>query len=94
MPNYIVRTLLVVPLMFAGLALAPAGAAVCFIASANGDVVSIPVTVKFGLNGIGVAPAGVDNPKTGHRHLLIDGSKLPPTQESGSGCVDSRGCEP
>lgn len=56
---------------------APAGAAVYFISPANGAVVTSPVTVKFGLKGIGVAPAGVDNPKTGHHHLLIDVAKLP-----------------
>jgi hypothetical protein len=56
---------------------APAGAAVYFIAPANGEVVKSPVTVKFGLKGMGVAPAGVDNPKTGHHHLLIDVAKLP-----------------
>ena len=26
----------------------------------------------FGLKGIGVAPAGVDLPATGHHHLLVD----------------------
>jgi len=56
---------------------APADAAVYFISPANGAVVTSPVTVKFGLKGIGVAPAGVDNPKTGHHHLLIDVAKLP-----------------
>jgi len=56
---------------------APADAAVYFISPANGAVVTSPVTVTFGLKGIGVAPAGVDNPKTGHHHLLIDVAKLP-----------------
>jgi hypothetical protein len=28
--------------------------------------------VKFGLKGMGVAPAGVEKKKTGHHHLLID----------------------
>ena len=31
----------------------------------------------FGLSGMGVAPAGIDKPKTGHHHLIID-SELPP----------------
>jgi hypothetical protein len=30
------------------------------------------VTVKFGLSGMGVAPAGVEKANTGHHHLLID----------------------
>ena len=35
--------------------------------------------MKFGLSGLGVAPAGVDKPNTGHHHLLID--RDPPTGE-------------
>lgn len=50
----------------------PAGAAVYFIAPQDGDVVPPTFTVKFGLRGMGVAPAGVDQPHTGHHHLLID----------------------
>ena len=51
---------------------APAGANVYIISPADGETVSSPVTVKFGLSGMGVAPAGVVKPKTGHHHLLID----------------------
>ncbi len=51
---------------------APAGAEVYFIAPANGATVTSPVTVKFGLKGMGVAPAGVKVDNTGHHHLLID----------------------
>ncbi len=29
-------------------------------------------SVKFGLRGMGVAPAGIDMENTGHHHLLID----------------------
>jgi hypothetical protein len=36
--------------------------------------------VKFGLKGMGVAPAGVDVPNTGHHHLLIHVAALDPTQ--------------
>ncbi|MEK1905575.1 MAG: DUF4399 domain-containing protein [Pseudomonas sp.] len=56
---------------------APAGAEVYFIEPADGATVSQTFTVKFGLKGMGVAPAGVDMPATGHHHLLIDGSVLP-----------------
>jgi hypothetical protein len=55
----------------------PAGAAVYFIQPANGATVDKTFTVKFGLKGMGVAPAGVDVPDTGHHHLLIDLDKLP-----------------
>ncbi len=51
---------------------APDGASVYFINIADGDTVSSPVTVQFGLSGMGVAPAGVDKEHTGHHHILID----------------------
>jgi len=51
---------------------APPGAEVYIIAPANGATVTSPVTVKFGLKGMGVAPAGVKVDNTGHHHLLID----------------------
>lgn len=50
----------------------PATARIYFIEPANGAVVHGTVMVKFGLSGMGSAPAGVDQPNTGHRHLLID----------------------
>ena len=31
-----------------------------------------PVTVRFGLRGMGIAPAGIEMANTGHHHLLID----------------------
>lgn len=51
---------------------APAGAEVYFIAPANGAKIKGPVTVKFGLKGMGIAPAGVKFDNTGHHHLLVD----------------------
>ena len=51
---------------------APAGAKVYFIEPANGAEITGPVTVKFGLTGMGVAPAGVEKEHTGHHHVLID----------------------
>jgi hypothetical protein len=51
---------------------APPGASVYIIAPEAGAMTSSPVTVRFGLIGMGVAPAGVDKPKTGHHHLVID----------------------
>lgn len=50
----------------------PAGAEVYFIAPADGATVKSPVTVKFGLKGMGIAPAGVTFDNSGHHHLLID----------------------
>ena len=56
----------------AGETKAPADAKLYFIAPANGATVKSPFPVKFGLTGMGVAPALVDWPNTGHHHLLID----------------------
>ena len=54
----------------------PEGARIYIISPAQGAVVESPVTVKFGLAGMGVAPAGTDVANTGHHHLLVDG-KMP-----------------
>ena len=51
---------------------APENASVYIISPAAGETVTSTVTVKFGLSGMGVAPAGVDQQNTGHHHLLID----------------------
>jgi len=47
----------------------PEGAKVYIIAPKEGEVVSKEVRVIFGLKGMGVAPAGVDAPNTGHHHF-------------------------
>ena len=51
---------------------APEGAKLYIISPAPGATVKSPFTVRFGLAGMGVAPAGVAKEKTGHHHLLID----------------------
>jgi hypothetical protein len=51
---------------------APENARVYFITPSHGEAVTSPVTVRFGLEGMGVAPAGIDAKATGHHHLLID----------------------
>jgi len=55
---------------------APPGAKVYFISPSNGQVIKGEVTVRFGLVGMGVAPAGTVLEATGHHHLIID-SPLP-----------------
>jgi hypothetical protein len=50
----------------------PKGAKVCFINIEDGATVSNPVTIQFGLSGMGVAPAGTEKEKTGHHHLIIN----------------------
>ena len=55
----------------------PEGAKVYIISPENGATVDKKVTVKFGLQGMGVSPAGLDKVNTGHHHLIIDGKALP-----------------
>ncbi|WP_170411682.1 DUF4399 domain-containing protein [Ruegeria atlantica] len=57
-------------------------ARVYFVNLSDGDTVSSPVTVVFGLSGMGVAPAGTEAENTGHHHLLID---RPPIGEGEDG---------
>jgi len=57
---------------FAGDTPSPDGASARIISPENGATVSSPVTVVFGLSGIGVAPAGTEKANTGHHHLFID----------------------
>ena len=57
----------------AGDTAAPEGAEVYFINIADGDTLSNPVTIQFGLKGMGVSPAGIqDVADSGHHHLLIN----------------------
>jgi hypothetical protein len=56
---------------------APAGAEVYIISPQDGATVSQTFTVRFGLKGMGVAPAGVVHENTGHHHLLVDVKELP-----------------
>jgi len=59
---------------------APRGA-YCYIGwPNNGETVKSPFKVWFGLRGMGVAPAGVDKPNTGHHHLIVDADLPPPDQ--------------
>ncbi|MGO8857671.1 MAG: DUF4399 domain-containing protein [Steroidobacteraceae bacterium] len=51
---------------------AATGAEVYFIAPRDGQKIHGPVTVRFGLKGMGVAPAGIKFDNTGHHHLLVD----------------------
>ena len=52
-------------------------AKVYFIQPIDGAVVGKTFSVKFGLSGMGVAPAGTDREHTGHHHILIDLDSLP-----------------
>ena len=54
----------------------PGDARVFFISPADGDTVSNPVRIEFGIEGMSVVPAGDDTQHSGHHHLVID-AKLP-----------------
>ncbi|NNC54716.1 MAG: DUF4399 domain-containing protein [Pseudomonadales bacterium] len=56
----------------------PPGAGVYLLSPVDGERVPATFKVKFGLAGMGVAPAGVQRDNTGHHHLLIDLEQLPP----------------
>lgn len=80
-------TPLVAVVMMAGAALAqdtpaPEGAEVYFVNLEDGATVSSPVTIVFGLSGMGVAPAGTEKENTGHHHLLLN---RPPLGEGEEG---------
>jgi hypothetical protein len=55
---------------------APEGARVFFISPQDGDAVASPVRVEFGVEGMGVVPAGQAVPHSGHHHVLVD-TELP-----------------
>ncbi len=57
-------------------------AKVYFVNLSDGDTVTAPITIVFGLSGMGVAPSGTEAENTGHHHLLID---RPPLGEGEDG---------
>ncbi len=63
---------LLAPLLAGARTPAPPDAELYFIAPTDGATVTSPVTVRFGLKGMGVAPAGIQKDATGHHHLLVD----------------------
>ena len=78
-----VAVLSLIALAAASLALAqgprtpsPKGAKVYFIQPKDGQTVKGQVHVVMGLAGMGIAPAGVESPVTGHHHVLINVDKV------------------
>jgi hypothetical protein len=59
-----------------GKATSPKGAKTYIIFPRDGKSVKKKFTIKFGLKGMGIAPAGIKFPNTGHHHLIIDGAKF------------------
>ncbi|MGL5079737.1 MAG: DUF4399 domain-containing protein [Waterburya sp.] len=56
---------------------APTDAQAYILEPADGAVVPETFTVKFGLSGMDLVPAGVEQDNSGHHHLLIDQPELP-----------------
>jgi hypothetical protein len=70
--SLLIAAMVGIPAMALSETAAPPGASVYIISPKDGDTVTSPFKVQFGLTGMGVAPAGVEKPKTGHHHLIID----------------------
>ena len=64
---------------------APEGAEVYFVNLEDGATVKTPVTIVFGLKGMGVAPAGTEKEATGHHHVLVN---RPPLGEGPDGAEE------
>jgi hypothetical protein len=50
----------------------PAGAEAYIVSPKDGAKIKGPVTVVFGLKGMGIAPAGIKFDNTVHHHLIVD----------------------
>jgi hypothetical protein len=57
------------------------GAKVFFVNLKNGDTVTSPFKVEFGVEGMEIVPADTDKPNTGHHHLFIDRPALGKTAD-------------
>jgi len=74
------KMFLYLPVLLLGVAVASdlprtasnADAEVYIVSPCDGETLTSPVKVVFGLRNMGVAPAGVTYPGSGHHHLLID----------------------
>ena len=54
----------------------PKSAKAYIIFPKDGKTVKKKFLVRFGLKKMGIAPAGIKFPNTGHHHLIIDGAKF------------------
>lgn len=50
----------------------PTDARVFFITPADGDTVSSPVNIEFGIDAMSIVAAGDNQPRSGHHHLLVN----------------------
>ena len=75
--SFLLSVFVLMPLSAVEKSSSPDKAMLYIITPQDGDTVSSPVKVIFGLKGMGVAPAGIKMKNTGHHHLLIDLAQLP-----------------
>ena len=75
--SFLLSVFFLMPLSAVEKSSSPDKAMLYIISPHDGDTVTSPVKVIFGLNGMGVAPAGIKMKNTGHHHLLIDLNHLP-----------------
>ena len=75
--SFLLGVFFLIPLSAVEKSSSPDKAMLYIITPQDGDTVSSPVKVIFGLKGMGVAPAGIKMKNTGHHHLLIDLAQLP-----------------
>lgn len=50
----------------------PAGAQVSIVSPKDGEAVTGPVKIVFGVTGMAISPAGTAKENSGHHHLIID----------------------
>jgi len=48
-----------------------------FVTPTDGETVPSPVRVVFEVTGLDIVPAGTDQPRSGHHHILVD-QDIPP----------------
>ena len=75
--SFLLSVFFLIPLSAVEKSSSPDKTRLYIISPQDGDTVTSPVKVIFGLNGMGVAPAGIKMKNTGHHHLLIDLAQLP-----------------
>jgi hypothetical protein len=80
MKHFIIFIISICSLLFATTSFAADKGEVFFENLQDGQTVSSPINVKFGIKGMHVVPAGTDEPMSGHHHLLVD-TNLPNMSE-------------
>lgn len=56
---------------------ASSDARVFFVSPQDGETVASPVSVVFGIEGMSIQPAGINEEFSGHHHILVNVNELP-----------------